>query len=940
MKKITVFILAIVMLLTSCAPMENMTSLAPNEQRLVLSTMAQNAAFSTELQSLDAPPAFSTLPTAPLLEYEFLPASPQWSNLVSGDTPASFSATYELADNVLTVNKEVTDSIASAGQLLTGSMMHKLLPNRIIAEGGYVPRTVLDAAAQKKDRVVENGTVVVDESSGTAFKVVAPTEFTGVFDADAELHKTVVPLESTYAVAQPELHEVLKDFSLGGENGETVTLTRANIFEFAPNVEKNLVQPTGYKTMSFGDSYKGFKNLSDDPLMKLQFENERLDARLGSGSPISVTVSGGLGVDKIDVSARYTASDGYHLTMTLNQESYLVVEMEAEIAEEIIIPIFGIHVAVKAGDKEIARIAGGVFVIVGMDGTLKLEAEAREFSSTIAGVRGSTKFYIPTSIHPVYDPHFESDGDVDLSGDIDGYLKFGPMLKLDVFGFKLVGAGAFLGVGASVQTDGHFLDVELYGLLQVYIDFLGKHLSLVNFRPTILTKRQTDTAGFQVTFLEAYVYPGRVGGILKTDPPGKGQPYVVAENIPYRILVVPAGETFDPNVAGDIDKPAIRKYPADGYALTNTEGEFIQMDDTIILGGEVACLEFQWLGKSYFSAPISPTLPFEKAAITEADYFNDYVKGEVQPVRVINWYAGPNDPPYEWVYYGNGLITLNPYLSTTWNIHIPYGGQARTLTDEKGRFDTRNTLMSAVPSIPLQNQYFDVYENAENSGSAGGFDFRLDYNNATSGDRIQCKTTSPLLFTRLVEEVSDSYERYEEDGKLIDRMSYDEYIWIVNPHGTRTVTEAEFGYRGGMFSTQDYFWDLDDSKVPRFEYETAFTPNSDAPLIDKSGVPILGKCTLTPVLDENGGPTGATLFTQRVTVEWVWQEHPNPVKITSADHTAATTAGGSFQVTADGIAPFAFTLIGAPQGLPKGNTYSPYAPRKTGRLSWLTICLK
>ena len=908
MKRAVGLTLAACLMLTSCAP-------GAECARPVASPPAtQSGGLAPALRGAPSPEPSSLeytaddlheLPQAPALEYEFLPAGSEWSALAAGDVPAAFSATYALADGVLTVGKEVTDSLASAGQLMAGGAAQKLLPERIIAEGGYVPRAVLDAAAQKKNRAVKNGTVVVDESSGTAFKVVSPTEFTGVFESDAELSKAVKPLGDTYAVTQPQLREVLKDFSLGGE---TISLTRANITGFAPNVEKNLVFPdqARYQPVAFGDAYKGFRHLSGDPLMKLEFTDERLDARVGN-SPISVVVSGGLGVDKIDVTARYTMSDGYRLTMTLSQESYLVVELEAEVAQEIVIPIYGIRISVKAGDKEIARIAGGVFVIVGMDGTLKLEVDARQFSATTAGVRGSTKFYIPTSIHPVYDQHFESDGDVDLFGDIDGYLKFGPMIKLDVFGFKLVGAGAFLGVGASVQTDGSFLDVELYGLLQVYIDFLGKHLSLANFRPTILEKRQTDTAGYQVTFLEAYVYPGRVGGILKKDPPGKGQPYQVAAGVPYRILVVPAGETFDPNVPGDVDKASIRKYPASGYALTNGEGEFIQQDPEILYGGELACLELWVGGKSYFSAFVTPTLPFEKVAITEADYFNDYVRGQVQPIRVIDWDAGPGDSPYEWVYYADNLITLNPYL---WSVYcydiykgyVPYGGQARTLTDDKGYFDTRNTLMSAVPSIPLPPQEFDVYETPSDYGYMGGFNFRLDCNDANSGDRIDCKTTSPLLFTRLVEEVPNSHEQEEEGGKLIDRMSYDEFIWIVNPHGTRTVTDEEFSYRGGVFSTQDYvaedLYDYDLYGYPRYDHSFE-TENP----------------RLTPVLDEDGNPTGASLFTQRVTVEWVWQANPNPIHITSADHTAVTTAGGSFQVTAEGLAPFAFTLIGAPQGV-------------------------
>ena len=40
--------------------------------------------------------------------------------------------------------------------------------------------------------------------------------------------------------------------------------------------------------------------------------------------------------------------------------------------------------------------------------------------------------------------------------------------------------------------------------------------------------------------------------------------------------------TFDPNKAGDIDKPTIRKYPEKDYALTNAEGEFIEMDENIL----------------------------------------------------------------------------------------------------------------------------------------------------------------------------------------------------------------------------------------------------------------------------------------------------------------------------------------------------------------------
>lgn len=81
------------------------------------------------------------------------------------------------------------------------------------------------------------------------------------------------------------------------------------------------------------------------------------------------------------------------------------------------------------------------------------------------------------------------------------------------------------------------------------------------------------------------------------------------------------------------------------------------------------------------------------------------------------------------------------------------------------------------------------------------------------------------------------------------------YLWISNPVGTRTITADMFEYYAKGFSTQDY----------KGYYENPVKETREGPI------------TLTPVLDD-GKPTGTALFAQRVTVEWVWQAHPNPIK--------------------------------------------------------------
>ena len=552
--------------------------------------------------------------TAPF-DYKFLAPSPEWMDWVSDQIPATFSddkVHYELADTVLEVDSQVTDRLATAAQLLSGGTAPMLRPNKIVAEGGYIPKDVLDQAAQAKGRQIKNGTIVVDKATGTAFKVVSPTVFTGVFTADETLGEMVEPLKNSYSVARPQITEVLKDFEL---KEDTIRLTRGNISGFAPNIEQNLVLPGLATPQAFGDTLKDFKYLSDDPFIKLLFTNQILEASLGNGQKIQVSVSGGLGIEDIDLTGRYSGFDGYRIALTLKQESFLVVEMDTQVKSEVRIPILGLDIPFGIG-----RIGGGVFAIVGMDGTLSLEIEARDYTETTLGVRGGTKFYIPTSVKPIFGQTFTSDGEVDLNGDIDGYLKFGPMMGLELFGFDLVGAGVFLGAGVSVQAEGKMLDVHLYGLFNVYVKLAGEYFNLANYRPTILRRKQANTAGFRIKVLEAFVMPGRVGGMIEKEG---SQPFSFepVAGVSYRILVVPTGVPFDPNDKKAPNQPDIRKYPATGYAATNEEGEFFQ-DELMLYKNDQVYIEFLHNGEALFSNPVSPTLPFGNFTITAADYFN------------------------------------------------------------------------------------------------------------------------------------------------------------------------------------------------------------------------------------------------------------------------------------------------------------------------------
>ena len=105
------------------------------------------------------------------------------------------------------------------------------------------------------------------------------------------------------------------------------------------------------------------------------------------------------------------------------------------------------------------------------------------------GIEGGTFLYVPTSFHPIFNPTPPKvTGDCDMLGKINGYIKFGPMLGIELFGFDLVGAGALLGAGVNVQSDEVTLNIELYASIDVYLKLADHHFNLARLRPTIYKK--------------------------------------------------------------------------------------------------------------------------------------------------------------------------------------------------------------------------------------------------------------------------------------------------------------------------------------------------------------------------------------------------------------------------------------------------------------------
>lgn len=872
------------------------------------------------------------LPSVPGFDFEFLPADGKWQTLAADAAPTTFrEVSYELSDDVVVLENTISDQIASAGQLIAGSTVQAKSPQKIIKDGGYIKRNILDSVLSQSGRTAEPGTIVIDPQAGTSFKISANTVFSTDY-GDVSLDEQAQALENTYMIEQPRINEVFKDFSIGGIDGETVVLTRGNITGFASNVEACVVPDSALKPMSFGDSLKDYKYLSGDKLINLQFKDTQLTAAGSGGKQVTITLSGGLGISDITVDAKYSAFDGYHLIMNVAEEFYLIAEVQGTIQEEVRIPLFGIDIPFGIG-----RVSGGLVLIVGIDGKIRIEAEAREHAAATMGVRGKTSFGVPVSARGIFDKEFHKDGDVDIAGRINGYVKLGPLLDISILGLDLIGAGAFVGVGLVVEKTNETLDINLYASLQIYIQIIGKTVNLINWAPSLLRKRQQDTGGYRVNIQEAYIEVGRVGGYIEDMQSSSDDAVRVPQGVNYRILVYPEG--VNPQTAAESD---LRIYPKNDWQQTSDEGEFFYEEPgTMLKKGDRVAVQFKIGNKTYTSDPVEALFPYNTVTISEADYFNDYVTGSIAPVKVIVYEAQqvskPGDPAdepdkqYKLDYY-TGPVSLQGLsgIMMTVNAHNPLnqelmqskmympfgqGGIVTVTTDEHGNFDSRNPQMlpdgeyTPVFNGELQirpgatvlgNDEFDYSKNKNISAVKVAFNV-LGYTNAHT---ILINPTHPLSVTRTLSFIEGSATSYNEGAKIVNRMQFNETIHIINGGGTRAVTPEEvLGFVEEGWTTQD----IADYAGGKF-----WGSAGDAPVIKQtvSG----GGFAVTPVLDENGEPTSSVAVSNRVIVEWVWQEHPLPTEITSSDHTTLR-AGESFQAEGKGIRPLVWSLSGAPEGI-------------------------
>jgi hypothetical protein len=95
----------------------------------------------------------------------------------------------------------------------------------------------------------------------------------------------------------------------------------------------------------------------------------KLVGYVGSGQQVSVTIRGGLGLGDMSLDGSYSCNSGYSLSLSCTEESFLSIDVGANVNQEVRIPIVGLEIPFGIG-----HVSGGLFLVAKIDGTFVIES--------------------------------------------------------------------------------------------------------------------------------------------------------------------------------------------------------------------------------------------------------------------------------------------------------------------------------------------------------------------------------------------------------------------------------------------------------------------------------------------------------------------------------------------------------------------------------------
>jgi len=391
-------------------------------------------------------------------------------------------------------------------------------------------------------------------------------------------------------IFKPTFEEVFMDFNLPLQ---TVPITSANT--------SYALEGSEVKDESNGTEYKSIMEFKDK---EYEFEKEFEQGNKKEIIKFKIKINGSIAYNKPSVEAKYSKNDGYRLVFHADEIADLQVVADIALDFEVQIPVW--EFKIPAGDIGEAKV--GVYIVLGVGGTVQLVADIDQSLSIHSGVYGNTNYYFPTSVHTTnqFDSHCDLTYDFELTqlkaiGGIDCIANI-KVKGYDLLKLRVRGA---LEVRFELEDSNKVYAIELG--LRVLID--GK-VKKINTKFTILDKyieiwrkEEKNFGGYTLAIHEADAYHNRVFGSI----------YHTKDSVPYKGLLTLIVK--HPN-------KTVHSYQGN----TNEEGIFA-MTNIDLKKGDMVSVSIA--DSPNPSESIAASIPFKEIKLLFADYYTNSLQGVI-----------------------------------------------------------------------------------------------------------------------------------------------------------------------------------------------------------------------------------------------------------------------------------------------------------------------
>ena len=336
---------------------------------------------------------------------------------------------------------------------------------------------------------------------------------------------------------------------------------------------------------------------TDEDALVFTFSERLYKGFSDSGSSMDFKISGELELITPRIVGKYSKFSGYRLEFIASEKFKLHSEAIITIDETFKIPIQEFSIPAQIGKARV-----GVYLVIDVNGEMRLVFDVDQGLKLNAGVKGGTFFYVPTSINTIFD----LDRWCSLSSKFNGYLNafIGPSaeVELDALGYDLLEVIARAGVETKIKVDGNEMDIKAGFRFKVYGEVVGCNFTATNKYISFLDEKQKHTGKYEMKLTKACAYTDKVeGNIVKPIDLEHNEAY--QGNVTIKIVDANGQEKSIKTVKG------------------NSKGDFVLSNAGLYKGDKVYILVPE--STDNWHGPLDVSFPFDESNIIYADYFGE-----------------------------------------------------------------------------------------------------------------------------------------------------------------------------------------------------------------------------------------------------------------------------------------------------------------------------